>query len=418
MRGPALINVFFLALLPLLFSGCTTSPAPEEKKSQDEFLPVVRYSMLVNEYCAEEGVIRPNQQFIDLLNGRPVSSSAIRQLNTLPRSTFDFRSVRAGDRYVTFVREWSDSVSAVVIEHDPVRYTIFHFNDSLRVERCENPVTVSEKVATGAIETNLSETIQSLGISHVLTNKFVDIFGWQVDFYHLQKGDHFKILYEERSVNGKPFDIGGITGIYFNHNNKPNWAFPFDQGKGIDYFDEEGNSIRKALLKYPIEFTRISSRYSLNRFHPVLKIARAHLGTDLAAAPGTPIRSVGDGVIVEAGYKGGNGNYVTVRHNGTYTTGYLHMSRIADGIRRGVNVRQGQVIGYVGSTGWATGPHLCYRFWKNGVQVDALRVQLPAAEPIHPAERTRFHTVRDSIRTILERVPVATAVVRPAANTN
>ncbi|MFM9076249.1 MAG: hypothetical protein ACKORJ_11905, partial [Bacteroidota bacterium] len=168
MRRSSGILVLFISLL-LYLSNCSVEPAPEEKKKQDEFFPVVRYSMLVNEYCAEEGVIRPNQQFIDLLNGRPVSSAAIRQLNTLPHSTFDFRSVRAGDRFVTFMHEWSDSVSAVVIEHDPVRYTIFHFNDSLRVERCENPVMVSEKAATGTIETNLSETIQSLGISHVLT---------------------------------------------------------------------------------------------------------------------------------------------------------------------------------------------------------------------------------------------------------
>ncbi len=400
-------------LLFILLAACSREQRASEKPGVTEFFPEVRYSLLVNDLCAEEGIIRPNQQFIDLLHGRPVPSRAVRQLNTLPRSTFDFRTVRAGDRYVAFVQDWSDSVRALVIEHNPVHYTIFHFTDSLRVERCENPVTVSEKVATGTIESNLSETIEGLGISNVLTNKFVDIFAWQVDFYHLLKGDHFKILYEERSVNGKPFDIGRITGIYFNHNNKPSWAFPFYQGKGVDYFDEEGNSIRKALLKYPIEFTRISSRYSLNRFHPVLKIARAHLGTDLAAAPGTPIRSVGDGVVVEAGYKGGNGNYVTVRHNGTYTTGYLHMSRIGEGIRRGVNVRQGQVIGYVGSTGWATGPHLCYRFWKNGVQVDALKVQLPAAEPVREDRRERFNSVRDSIRSVLEKIPVSTAAIGP-----
>ena len=248
------------AILFIVLTGCSPADKQEVKEKPEEFFPLVRYSMLVNEYCAEEGVIRPNQQFIELLNGRPVPSKAIRQLNTLPRKTFDFRSVRAGDRYVRFIHEWSDSVTALVIEHDPVHYTVFHFRDSLRVERCENPVTVSDKVATGTIETNLSETIQSLGLSPILTNRFVDIFAWQVDFYHLQKGDHFKILYKELSVNGKPFDIGKIDGIYFNHNNNPNWAIPFDQGKGLDYFDEDGNSIRKALLKYPIEFTRISSQ--------------------------------------------------------------------------------------------------------------------------------------------------------------
>jgi murein DD-endopeptidase MepM/ murein hydrolase activator NlpD len=146
----------------------------------------------------------------------------------------------------------------------------------------------------------------------------------------------------------------------------------------------------------------------MNRFHPVLKISRAHLGTDLAAPTGTPIRSVGDGVVAEAGYKGGNGNYVTIRHNSTYTTGYLHMSRIASGIRSGVNVRQGEVIGYVGSTGWATGPHLCYRFWKNGVQVDALRVELPAAEPVRSDLKEKYASTMDSVRLLLGKIPSAT----------
>lgn len=365
--------------------------------------------MLVNDLCAEQGIIQKNQRFKDLLQGRPVASKAIRRLNTLSKKEFDFRTIRAGIRYTTFIHELSDSVHAVVLEHDPVHYTIFHFSDSLRIERCENPVVVTQKSASGVIESNLSQTIEKLGISNALTNRFVDIFAWQVDFYHLVKGDHFKILYEELSVNEKPYGIGKILGITFTHNKKERVAVPFDQGKGIDYFDSDGNSLRKALLKYPIEFTRISSRYTMNRFHPVLKISRAHLGTDLAAPTGTPIRSVGDGVVAEAGYKGGNGNYVTIRHNSTYTTGYLHMSRIASGIRSGVNVRQGEVIGYVGSTGWATGPHLCYRFWKNGAQVDALRVELPAAEPVKAELKEKYAYTMDSVRILLGKIPSATA---------
>jgi murein DD-endopeptidase MepM/ murein hydrolase activator NlpD len=161
----------------------------------------------------------------------------------------------------------------------------------------------------------------------------------------------------------------------------------------MDYFDLKGNSIRRAFLKYPIEFTHISSRYSLNRFHPVLKVNRPHLGTDLSATTGTPIRTVGDGTVIEAGYNGGSGNYVKVRHNGTYTTGYLHMSKIGQGIRSGVSVKQGQVIGYVGSTGWATGPHLCYRFWKNGIQVDGLKVEIPPAKPVKKEVLQNFNCV-------------------------
>src|SRR5690606_21799455 len=238
-----------------------------------------------------------------------------------------------------------------------------------------------------------------------LTNRFVDIFGWQVDFQRLQRGDKFKLLYEERQVEGVSIGIGKINGIYFEHFDQPFYAFPFDQGEGIDYFDEDGKSLRKALLKYPIQFTRISSRYNKNRFHPVQKRWKAHLGTDFAAPTGTPIRSVGDGIVLEARYKSNNGNYVKIRHNATYTTQYLHMSKIAPGIRPGVKVKQEQVIGYVGSTGLATGPHLCYRFWKNGVQVDALRVELPPSQPIQDEYMEAFDSVRTTLIDKLNHIP-------------
>jgi murein DD-endopeptidase MepM/ murein hydrolase activator NlpD len=233
------------------------------------------------------------------------------------------------------------------------------------------------------------------------------VFGWQVDFQRLQKGDKFKLIFEEMQVEGNPFGIGEILGIYFEHSGNPYYAFPFDQGEGVDYFDEDGNSLRKALLKYPIEFTRISSRYNLSRFHPVAKVFRAHLGTDFAAPTGTPIRTVGDGIVEEAQYKGGNGNYVKVRHNATYSTAYLHMQHIATGMTPGAHVKQGQTIGYVGSTGLATGPHVCYRFWRNGVQVDALRVELPPSLPIRSDMTDAFAKVKNRLMHRLKSIPFA-----------
>jgi murein DD-endopeptidase MepM/ murein hydrolase activator NlpD len=274
------------------------------------------------------------------------------------------------------------TAKALVYEPNEVDYVVLRFEDSLRVDVCKREVTITEREISGVIKSTLSGTIQELGISHVLTNKFVDIFAWQVDFQRLYRGDKFKLVYEEMIADGNVIGIGSILGIYFEHLNSPYYAVPFDQGDGVDYFDEAGNSLRKALLKYPIEFTRISSRYSRNRFHPVQKRWKPHLGTDFAAPTGTPIRSVGDGTVLEAQYTRNNGYYVKIRHNGTFTTQYLHMSKIASGVRSGVRVRQGQWIGNVGSTGLATGAHLCYRFWKNGVQVDALRVNLPPSEPI------------------------------------
>ena len=210
-------------------------------------------------------------------------------------------------------------------------------------------------------------------------------------------------------MEDRPISVGKILGIYFEHFGKGYYAFPFDQGNGIDYYNEEGKSLRKALLKYPIEFTRISSRYSLSRFHPVVKVFRAHLGTDFAAPAGTPIRSVGDGVVAEAQYKANNGNYVKIYHNGTYSTAYLHMSRIGAGITRGVRVRQGQTIGYVGSTGLATGPHVCYRFWRNGVQVDALRVELPPSQPVKKENLEKFQKIKEALIDRLNLIPFPAA---------
>jgi len=361
-------------------------------------LPVFLHGMVVNNLHVVEDEVKRNQRFTDLLSGYYVSPSVLQQLNLLPRSTYDFRKISAHKKYTLLVE--SDSIKtirALVYEPNPIDYVVFHLRDSLLVESCKRKVDTLERQISGRIESTLSHTIESMNVSHDLTNKFVDIFAWVVDFQRLQKGDQFKLIYEENLVDEKPIGIGRVLGVYFEHSGNGYYAFPFDQGDGTDYFDEKGNSLRKALLKYPIEFSRISSRYSKNRFHPVVKVFRPHLGTDFAAPTGTPIRSVGDGIIEEAQYKTNNGNYVKVRHNGTYTTGYLHMSKIATGITPGTRVRQGQTIGYVGSTGLATGPHLCYRFWKNGAQVDALKVELPPSQPVKTEYFPSFESVKEDL---------------------
>jgi murein DD-endopeptidase MepM/ murein hydrolase activator NlpD len=381
--------------------------------------PIVLYGMVVNNLHVTEDHVRKNQRFADLFDGHSVSPKVQQQLNLLSRNVFDFRKISANKKYTLISKNDSlKSVRALVYEPNAIDYIIFHMEDSLLIEACRREVTVVEKYTTGVIKSTLSQTIESLGISNELTNKFVDIFAWQVDFSRLQKGDRFKLLYEENQIEEKPISIGRIQGIYFEHFNSPYYAFPFDQGGGADYYDDNGNSLRKALLRYPIEFTRISSRYNLNRFHPIAKVFRAHLGTDFAADTGTPIRSVGDGVVEEAQYKTNSGNYVKVRHNGTYTTGYLHMSKIASGISAGTRVKQGQTIGYVGSTGLATGPHLCYRFWRNGVQIDALKVELPASDPIKQAQKESFALVKDRIKKRLDLIifPVSQEEIPTAGN--
>lgn len=369
-------------------------------------LPVFMHGMVVNNLHVVEDEVKRNQRFSDLLSGYYVSPAIKQQLNLLPRSVYDFRKISAHKKYTLLVEHDSlQTIKALVYEPNPIDYVVFHLKDSLLVETCQREVDTLQRSISGRIENTLSHTIEALSISHDLTNKFVDIFAWQVDFQRLQKGDQFKLIYEENVVEDKTVGIGRILGVYFEHSGSGYYAFPFDQGDGADYFDDEGNSLRKALLKYPIEFTRISSRYSMNRFHPVVKVFRPHLGTDFAAPTGTPIRSVGDGIVEEAQYKSNNGNYVKIRHNGTYTTGYLHMSKIASGITAGTRVRQGQVIGFVGSTGLATGPHLCYRFWKNGVQVDALNIELPPSQPVKAEFFPKFEQVKQGLIQQLQLIP-------------
>ena len=368
--------------------------------------PNLLYGMVVDNYTVIEDKIKRNEVLGDILMQYNVPANIIHQVSKLSRSVFDVRKIAPDKKYTLICGQDSlKTAKAFVYEPNPVEYIVFRFEDTLWVDVCQREVVITEKSIAGEIKSNLSETIEELGISHELTNRFVDVFGWQVDFQRLQKGDKFKLIYEEAQVEGVSVGIKQINGIYFEHFGHPYYAFPFDQGEGIDYFDEQGKSLRKALLKYPIEFTRISSRYTMSRFHPVQKRWKAHLGTDFAAPKGTPIRAVGDGLVEEAQYKSNNGNYVKIRHNGTYTTQYLHMSGIASGVRAGTRVRQGQTIGYVGSTGLATGPHLCYRFWRNGVQVDALKVELPPSQPVKKEYLESFESVKTELTKKLEVIP-------------
>ncbi len=402
--GVALINRYYIPTLENELNVQTNDTLTLHLKPKE---PRVVYGMVVSDdHLVIEDKIKRNERLGDILMEYNVPARIIHEISNLSRKIFDPRKIAANKKY-TMICD-TDSVTrarAMVYEPNAIDYVIFRFGDSLSVDVKKREVVTVEKSISGVIQSNLSETIEKLGISHELTNKFVDIFGWQVDFQRLQKGDKFKLIYHEDQVEGTPIAISKIDGIYFEHFNHEYYAFPFDQGDGLDYFDADGKSLRKALLKYPIEFTRISSRFTMSRFHPVQKRWKAHLGTDFAAPTGTPIRTVGDGIVVEAQYKSNNGNYVKIRHNGTYTTQYLHMSRIASGIRAGMHVRQGQTIGYVGSTGLATGPHLCYRFWKNGVQVDALRAELPASQPVRKDKMESFESVKSEMTLKLQAIP-------------
>ncbi len=345
------------------------------------------------------GRIRWNQTLSVLLDDYYVSSEKISELARASRDVYDVRRLKAGKDYVLIHK--GDSLKTAlqfIFEPDERSYVIYNFSDSVYAKQVQLPVNIVEREISGVINSSLYETLMEANASPELVSKLVDVFAWQVDFFRINKGDRFKVIYEEEQVAGKSVGITKVIGAYFQHYGKDYYAIHFQGSEGIDYFDEQGNSLRKTFLRSPLKyFRRISSRYSGRRYHPVLKRYKAHLGTDYAAAPGTPIRTVGDGVVVEAKFQKYNGNYVKVRHNSNYTTQYLHMQKIKTGIRPGVKVSQGQTIGYVGSTGLANGPHVCFRFWKNGRQVDALKVDLPPSEPIDPSRLTSFLHVKNKI---------------------
>ena len=367
--------------------------------------PEILYGIVVDSMLVIDDVIKPNQNLSEILSQYNVSFQVIDKLARMSRNVFDVRKLNAHKKYTLICSNDSlKTAQCFVYEPNPVEYIVFNLQDSLQIYKGEREVTISERTITGEISTSLSDAMVSQGVTPTLVNYFADIYSWEIDFFHLQKGDKFKLIFEEKKVGDQFVGYGEIIGAYFEHYGEPFYAIPFDQGKGTDYFDEEGKSLRKAFLRDPLEYTRISSRYSPKRFHPVLKRWKSHLGTDYAAPRGTPIRSVGDGVVVAASYTRGNGNYVKIKHNSTYTTQYLHMSKIASGIRKGVRVKRGQNIGFVGSTGLATGPHLCYRFWKNGRQVDALKVDLPPSEPVFEENEAEYAIILNETMSRLDSI--------------
>lgn len=346
--------------------------------------PKLVYGLPLDSFNIVETTIKRGQNLASILLPYNVSPGTTTELAAKTRNVFDVRRLAANKKLTLFCSKDSTSTAKYfVYEPNATEYVVYALADTLGAQLTQKEVLVEEKSIHGTINSSLSATVASAGGNAALTSKLVDVFAWQIDFFHIQKGDNFKVIYEDKSVEGESIGIGNILAVEFEHNGKVYNAYRFNQGDdNASYFDEEGNSLRKAFLKAPLNYTRISSRYTMKRFHPVQKRYKAHLGTDYAAPRGTPIYSVGDGVVVASAYNGGNGNYVKVKHNGTYTTQYLHMSKRANGIKPGVNVKQGQIIGYVGSTGLASGPHLCFRFWKNGKQVDPFRVEMPASEPL------------------------------------
>ena len=366
-----------------------TAEASVEEEEEEKIL----YGIKVNEHDVIEGVVGKNETLSTILAPFNVPYQIIDELAKKSRDIFDVRKIAFNKKFTVLTPKDSSQAQFFIYEPNPLEYVVFKL-DELEVYKEEKPVEFRPMEIGGVISSNLYQNMTELGITPDLIDQFADLYGWVVDFQRLQKGDKFKVVYKEKVVEEQVVGITDIEVAYFEHMGEPFHAIPFEQNGELSFFDQNGNSFKKAFLRDPLKYTRISSRYNLNRFHPVQKRYKPHLGTDYAAPTGTEIRTVGDGTVVEARYTSANGNFVKIKHNGTYTTQYLHMSKIASGMKPGARVKQGQVIGYVGSTGLATGPHLCFRFWKNGQQVDWLKEKIPPSDPILPQNRTAFDQVK------------------------
>jgi murein DD-endopeptidase MepM/ murein hydrolase activator NlpD len=361
------------------------------------------YGIPVDSFEVVQGVIGRNQLLGNILHDHGVSNGQVYELSLLPRDQFDVRRVKAGNRYALFLD--SVGVRYLVYEQDRVKYAVVHFEDSVHVESREKPVEVRRLEASGELVTSLWEDFKSARVNPMLAIELSEIYAWSIDFFGLQQGDRFKVIYDETFVDSLSVGVTKIHAAWFYHAGKEFWAIPFEQDGVLSFFDEEGNSLRKAFLKAPLRFSRISSRFSHSRLHPILKIRRPHHGVDYAAPVGTPVLAVGDGQVTAAAYERGGGNYVKIKHNGVYSTSYLHLNGFGKGIRKGAWVKQGDVIGYVGSTGLSTGPHLDFRFYRNGSPVDPLKVEAPPVEPIHEENLVDFTLVRNSFMTELQAIP-------------
>ncbi|HSQ48023.1 MAG TPA: peptidoglycan DD-metalloendopeptidase family protein [Lutibacter sp.] len=398
------------ALLFVVLSIACKNEKPEEPLIPEKI--VYEFGYRLNDYTVIHDTLRSGENFGEILARNKISATKIHEIVTTIKDSFNIRSLKAGIAYTILAKEdTSQQAQVFIYRESKINYTIIDFKDSVTtVINGKRPIKTKIETASGLITTHLSHAIKSQGLSPDLTYKMADeVFAWAIDFSKLQKNDKFKLVYEQFYIEDTiPVGIGKIKAAYFEHNDKPFYAFNYktdSTNKASEYYDEKANILRRQFLKMPVKFSRISSKYNLKR-----RIAyygnkiKAHKGTDYAAPIGTPIEATANGTVTESRYAGGNGNYVKIKHNSTYSTQYLHMSKRA--VKVGDYVKQGQTIGYIGMTGNTAGPHVCYRFWKNGQQVDPLKQKFPNSEPMNKNKVPAYKKYIEPLKIQLDSIEV------------
>lgn len=381
---------FILLLLAITF-GFTSCEEKTEKpdlvaENSPKEPPIIKqYGFVLNHYQVVRDTVQPGDSFGEIMNQYGVDAGKVFEITKTVAETFDPRLLVVGKAYTILMSKDSlETAKAFVYENNKIEYTVVSLDDNIAAYKGQKPVTIKRKTASGIITSSLSGAMDKEGLGIALSHQLANIYRWKIDFFRLQEGDKFKLIYNEKYINDTVYaGIENIEAAVFVHNDEPFYAFSYGKDSitgSSQYYNENADALQSFFLKAPVDFTRISSRYQKRRFHPVLHNWRSHLGTDYAAPTGTPIWSTANGVVIAATYTSGNGNYVKIRHNSKYTTQYLHMSK--RNVHKGDYVKQGDIIGFVGSTGLATGPHVCYRFWVNGKQVDPYKQDLPSSEPL------------------------------------
>jgi len=369
-------------------------------------IPTMHYGFAIDTFqYVMDDTIRSGQTLGDILSAHKMNFLDIEKLAVNSKDVFDIRNLRVDKPFTILSKDTAQAADYFIYEPSVYGYYVFDLKDSLMARKVERPITTEIQTFAGAIETSLWDALVLQGMTFELASKMEDALQWSVDFHHLQKKDQFKMVYEQNYIEGKKVGVGMVHAAIYQSMGKEFYSIYYADTKNEGYYDQEGRPMNSGFLKSPVKYSRISSRFNMNRFHPVLKRRRPHLGTDYAAPYGTPILAVGNGVVIEATRRGGNGNFVKIKHDETYQTQYLHMQKFGQGIRPGTPVKQGDVIGYVGSTGLATGPHVCFRFWMNGKQVNHLKLNFPPPEPLPEEDLPGFFQARDGYLELLNQVP-------------
>ena len=388
------MNKIFIALLIciLLISCGQEKPETNKPKIVKEKI-VKQFGYTLNDYTVKRDTVKKGDSFGSILENNNLFYPQIYNIVQKAKKVFDVRRINLGKPYtILFSKDSVKTPKVLIYQPNLIDYVVVSLTDSLFAEKKSKAVKLKEFEAEGVITSSLSETMEEKKLSPLLSNELSEIYAWTIDFFRLEKGDNFKIIYSAKFVDDSiAVGLNRIHSAYFEHRGKPFYAIEFetDPKRGLfEYFDENGKNLRRAFLRAPVQFSRISSRYNLKRKIAYYGRVRPHLGTDFAAPRGTPIRATASGTVTKASYTRSNGNYIKIKHNGTYSTQYLHMDK--RGVKVGQFVKQGDYIGTVGMTGNTSGPHVCYRFWKNGKQVDPLKQKLPEAKPISKELKKRY----------------------------